>query len=214
MWQGSAGAIVSALITAGIGLVVGNSGAASQVLPGSPTATVTVAGPAVTTTTTATVTETVTPSGSAGGGGDPGGTATVPVGAVVLADVENLPPDLVSDLRMSRGTNVPINGKTFDYGWKNGLGSSSSPFVNVSLNLNRSYAHFTARLGVLGTSEVNTGKIEVIADGTTVFSKAVTLQDSHDVDLDVSGVQRLEIKMFPPKTGVITYAVGNPVVTA
>lgn len=79
----------------------------------------------------------------------------------------------------------------------------------TGINTNQSYARFAARIGVLDTSSNSSGKLTVIADGVTVFDKEVSLSQSHDVNLPISGVQRLEIKAFPA-SGYIRYALGDP----
>jgi hypothetical protein len=203
IWHGSAGPIIAAVVSVIGALVggalIGNSGALSDALPGNPTqtSTVTVPGPTVTTTIygPGPTTEPTGPSGAK---------------AVHLADSANRSPDLLVNPQMFDQPNIGIDGKKFDLGWVYPIGSSQEPQVIMGINLNRSYSSFNARLGVQDTSADSSVKMAVIADGVEIFSKVVSLRQSHDVKLPVADVQRLDIKAYTPQPNDITLAVGDP----
>jgi hypothetical protein len=210
VYAGGAATIVAALV-AFIGLWVGNSGAVTNIFPGSPATTQTLAipGPTVTApgpTVTATVTTPAAtpPAGSSG---------PVTTGVIHLADQSSRPEEILVGGMAYDQANVGINGKTFDFGWVGTQYQDSSPRIATGINLQRSYSRFSARLGVRDTSQASSVKLEVLADGVSLFSKVVTLQQSYDVNLPVSNVQRLEIKVYTPSPQGINFAIGDPTIT-
>lgn len=130
---------------------------------------------------------------------------------VHLADLKTRPRDIIAASNMSHQVTVGIDGKQFDYGWVTTFGTNSNPPIMMGINTKRAYSRFTARLGVRDISDPSQAKIEVIADGTTIFSELVSLQNSYDVDLPISNIQRLEIKGYAPTPASIIFAVGDPV---
>jgi hypothetical protein len=211
IWQGFAGAILTAtiaLITAIVGLIVGNSGAASNVLPGNPTQTVTVPGPTITepgptkTVPGPTVTVTTSPP-------EP----TSPPGKVPihLADSTERPDDLLTGEQMEDVEHLGIDGKRFDLGWSARLLFEQEPSILVNMNTNAEYSEFRGRVGLDSTSDPNRVRVQVLADGKTLYKGTVTLNHSHDVVLkNISNVVRLQIKVFVPEQPEMVFAVGDP----
>lgn len=201
LYQGAVGAILAAVVAAVLGLFVGNTGVVAKILPGAPTVIVTVPGPTVTISAAPPVSTTAPPASS-----------LKAAGAVHLADANNRPEDALVGPNMNDQSNVGINGKTFDAGWTQTIGSTNDPLVLMSINTKRAFSRFQARVGVLDTSAASSAKVEVIADGAVIFSKVVSLQQSYDVNLRVENVQRLDIKMYTPHPNAITLAIGDPTI--
>jgi hypothetical protein len=207
IYAGGAATVAAALIGF-VGLWIGNSGAVTNVFPGNPstTQTLTLPGPTLTLNVPGpTVTTTVTSTGI-------GGNSSAPDGVIHLADQSSRPEGVLVDQRMNDQANIGINGRTFDFGWTAVQDHGSQPRIAMGINLQRSYSRFSARLGVLDTSPVSSVKLEVLADGVSIFAKIVTLQTSYDVNLTISNVQRLEIKVYTPSPSGIFYAVGDPTI--
>ena len=72
------------------------------------------------------------------------------------------------------------------------------------------YSRFKTRVGVADTSANTSGKVEILADGKQVFTRRVSLTTSYPVDLNIKGVQRLEVKQLPSDGGGMIYAIGDP----
>lgn len=110
----------------------------------------------------------------------------------------------------NRGNSIPINAKTFTYGFSGCQIPCSS--ATVDINLNRSFSTLTARLGVRDTSSASgSARIQVIADGKVIAVKTVRLGVSFDVKLSVKNVLRL--RFVESNDGGVVAAIGDPTVT-
>lgn len=142
----------------------------------------------------------------------PGPTTSLP-GEVHLADNSTRPDGLLVIRDMNTSPDTTINGKSYDFSWKRDLGFRTSPLLAISIDTNRSYSTFTARVGLAGTSRGKKGKIEILADEKVLFSEPVEIGKSFDPELDITGVQRLEIKLYGVSGDYATYAIGDPVIS-
>ncbi len=214
IWQGSGGAILAVIIAAILaalgGLLVGNTGAASDLLPGSPTQTFIAPGPTITvpgpTTTVPGPTVTVAESEAA-----PEATTSSNPAVVHLADPTDRPDDLLTGERMSDVGNIGIDGERFTLGWSARFNFLQRPSIAVDINTNGEFSEFRGRLGLSSSSEPNRTRVQIVADGKAIFEDTVTLDRSHDVVLkNISNVIRLQIKVFVPEEPDMLLAVGDP----
>lgn len=204
-WSGTGGTVAAALIAGVIALVGGGVAVHTGSVPGLPQPTVTQTSTidAPTVTATATVTVTASPSSTQ---------TTEQAGAVHLADRESRPEGLVLGGYMDETEQVGIDGKTYDFGWTVGLCSYNSTAIDMDINTGQHYKSFTTRLGLQDTGGDGSGKLAVIADGKEVREAKVKVKESTDITLDISGVQRLQIRGYKP-SGCVTYALGDPTVS-
>ena len=129
--------------------------------------------------------------------------------AVNLADPQgqNL---ITNRYNIDSATQVPINGKTYPFGYVDGSCFCASR--SLDFNLSRAYSLFTGRIGARDDSSPGSqAQIQVIADGVTLLSKSVALGTSYDVRVSVKNALRLRLITIA-KSGVIA-AFGDPTVS-
>ena len=112
---------------------------------------------------------------------------------------------------MNDALDLGIDGETYGFGWTADGSYNYSPNIILGINTNQKYSKFQARVGVADTSGNTSGKLLILADDKVVFTANVALKKSYALDLNIKGVQRLEIKRLPTQSGDITYAIGDPV---
>ena len=114
--------------------------------------------------------------------------------------------------QMNDQVNVGINGKTYEFGWTQSKSPNTFPNTAMGVDLNAGYTTFTARLGLLSTSQTGEAKIAVLLDGKIAADSDVAVKQSKDVTIDVTKAQRLEITIYPPKGNgnSVIFAVGDP----
>jgi hypothetical protein len=196
---GAGATVVAGLVTALLGK---QSGTFTVFLGPAPTSTV--AGPTVPGPTVTVPGPTVTVAGNSGS--DP-----LPLNAIHLADPSNVPEDILVGKEMDDALNLGIDGKTYDFGWT----ASGSPYYNptiiLGVNANQKYSRFQARVGVAATSGNTFGKLVFLTDGKVAYTCNVGLKTSIPLNLNITGVQRIEIKRLPSENEGMIYAIGDPV---
>lgn len=114
---------------------------------------------------------------------------------------------------MEDAQRVGIDGRTFDFGWIMDMHPNNATAIDMEVNTGQVYKMFRARLGLRDTGGTGEGKIAIVGDGRTLREVDVKVKTSQDVTLNITGIQRLQIKGYTPD-GDVTYAVGDPVVNS
>lgn len=113
------------------------------------------------------------------------------------------------------GGSVTLKGKQYPHGfsWQDDCYTDS---LTVAYDLGTHYRRLRATVGQVDSSSSSTGvgQVEVFGDGKKLWTQSIEFGKPVALDLDVSGVLRLELKINPtmsPECGSSTfYAFGDP----
>ncbi|MFJ4090808.1 NPCBM/NEW2 domain-containing protein [Kitasatospora sp. NPDC089913] len=207
---------IAALITAGtglVGLLFGYLGL--PVIANSPTAarptvtkTVSVPEPAVTVTVTAPPPSVAAslPTGSPSGG--PDGTPSPSSKPLLLTTMNPVAKGKYAWLKVGSGT---LNSQGFETALVPD-GSDSNCSGSAEYNLGRQWATLTLTAGIDDYSANTASRLDILADGESIFTGEVNLGKPKELSLDVKGRLRLSIRFADTVTGchMGSLVLGNP----